>query len=216
MNSKAFALLITALPLQISAAIIFEKGPVQTSNFALTSSPNGQQMADYFTPSVSANISSVKWFGSFIPGGSGQSHDYSIRFFKDVNNTPATTPLFQTTVTSPAQVAFTPGGAYPIYSMQAVLPTPLTIDANQRVWISIVDLNPTPTSEFKWQESRSASAPFNWASRTGEASPWLAVGGGALAFTLEGTVVPEPGTISLTLLGLTGIALLRFRTRHCA
>src|SRR6478609_5321290 len=83
MNSKLLGLLVIFFPLQLSADIIFQKAPNLVANFALISKPDAQEMADYFTPSVSANITSVNWFGSFIPGGSGQPHDYSIRFFKD-------------------------------------------------------------------------------------------------------------------------------------
>jgi hypothetical protein len=211
MNSAAsLGFLIAALPLQLAADVIFEKSPTLDSNFALVSKPEAQQTADYFTLSVSANISAVKWFGSFVPPASGQPHNYSIRFFKDVNGIPANTPLFQATVASPANFVSTPPGAFPIYSMQAVLPMPVTLAANERAWISILDLNATASSEFRWQESRSELRPRQWATRITESGLWVSPPDtGALAFTLEGLVVPEPSTTFLATLSLLVFSLFR-------
>jgi len=192
--------------MEAGAETLFEQRPYTEAAFALLSSIDGQQMADDFSPTATWHVTGVNWFGRFEHIDASTPHRFRIGFHTAISSGIASAPFQQFTVTPVRSAGFNPpGAAAHVSSFAAVIP-PVALEANQRVWLSIVDLDPVQLepplgSRFVWQESSVARLEGDWGTRGSEGADWVVSNGGNLAFRLEGVVVPEPETMTLLMLG---------------
>ena len=207
-------LAVTLLPTCAKAVVLVDQHPAVTTsgfNSNLPAVDSDQQIADDFTLSSLADIEIVEWSGYFVNDslpGTTSSVDFIVRFF---SGAPATTPLFSENVSA----TFVQTGTHsqigdPLYRFSASLSSPLQLLGNTTFWLSVLDTDADTTTNFRWLESTNT---FNSESafRNGEGSAWIA-DDKDFAFTLSGTLIPEPSTLSLGSLGLL-VAAYRLRKR---
>ena len=219
---KRFALLAGAL-LSLSAppvvrAVIFTTGPYSAaagaleSDFNQTATQGAQAIAGSFSLSSPSVVTRVNWWGLYAFGNTPPAQDdFVVRFFADAGG-PASLPFSESLNLNPGRTdtgANTAGDE--IYAYSALLPASVSLAANTTYWLSIVNYTPTDTDdEWFWQLATKTSGSLRV--RYNDAYPWLLSGPGVLAFSFEGTVVPEPSTGAL-LTGVGGLALLARRGR---
>jgi hypothetical protein len=209
-NAFMAGFLLTFSPFA-SADVLYRQPPFSAEVTGLTSAVGHQEAADDFTLFSPVQITGVTWTGFFYQHDTTDPHRISIRFFAQNGDTVANTPFYQTTLVPTRAFAF--AGPYPdspsASSFTAVIP-PVVIAANQRTWLSLVDLDPTPTSAFAWQESALQRFAGDWSSRDTGPAPfsWVTSNGGNLAFTLIGQTIPEPSANLLLLALIPGTTLL--------
>jgi hypothetical protein len=109
------------------------------------------------------------------------------------------------------QTGSTPGDEDPIYRFTAPLATPVLLAADTTYWISIMDSDAATSVDFRWMTSSSS---FNgiWALRINEGDSWfISSSTRDFAFTLAGTIIPEPASVVLMLVVM---AILSLRSRN--
>lgn len=173
------------------------------SNLGLTN----QQVADDFVLATTTSLDSFTWFGRYFANiVVADPVDFSIRIFSDAGGQPAAVPLHTVGVSVNASPTGLDFGGIPWFSYSSPLALILTAGT---YWISVVeDDASTPTSggsQWMWGDSTAGLR----ATRMGDAGPWTPGFDLNHAFTLEGSPVPEPSTLALSVLGILG--LLRYR-----
>ena len=162
-----------------------------------------REAATPFALDEDASITSIVWWGGYFGLASVPSvgtSDFLIRLYAtDASGEPAALPLHEKVVSaSVTSIA----GAVPSFQFEASLPASLDVPAGAVLWLAIVDVDPTrPT--FAWRKSTESGSSF---SRAGAGFAWDETPGLA-SFHLKGTIVPEPGTAMLSLLGLSALGL---------
>jgi hypothetical protein len=159
----------------------------------------GDQVYDDFTLSGGGTVNEVVWSGLYLP-----DYGYTISFWSDHSGSPGTL-LVSDNISGSAGATFSGNyglGNNPIYNYSATLAFPFVAAAGIEYYLSIVANSP---GDWCWESSsvgNSGVLQFNGATLN------PAPGSGA-AFTLEGTEVPEPGTIVLGLFGTAAFLFCR-------
>lgn len=162
-----------------------------------------REAATPFALAADASITSLVWWGGYFGVGAVPSEGTSaflIRLYAtDAFGEPAALPLHEMAVdASVTEIA----GAVPSFRFEAALPAALDVPAGVVLWLAIVDVDPTrPT--FAWRKTTELGASV---SRAGAGLAWDETPGLG-SFRLEGTLVPEPGTAMLSLIGLSALGL---------
>jgi len=194
------------------AAVIFSNGGIGNNGFISDTDfpPNGQFSADDFILATGANtITGIQWTGSYFPGNTPQAADvFTIQIYADVAGAPAAgAPLLTLPIGNPGRtdtgVNTLAGDDIFAYSVNVA---PIVVAAGTRFWLSIFNNTSVDTNDnWFWTIQDGAGNSFT---RTDMAGAWSQINN-RHDFTLIGTVVPEPSTLALLLIG--GIGLLSCR-----
>lgn len=211
--SLAAALAAVSAPLAAHADTLYAQPYAETANggyFASTQA--GYLQFDSFVLAADARIESVGWYGVDLNEILGWTPvnpvSFSIGIYADDGNGQPGSELATTTI--PDSGGATDTGldlqGLTLYQYSGTLPTPFLASAGTRYWIAIVD----PTDNADWF----------WASGAGPDGTHAALIGGQpgvyaddLSFVLQGSVVPEPGSAALFLLGAAGLLGRALRRR---
>lgn len=195
-----------------------------TTNAGFYSNIGGQIAADQFVLGTNAAVTGVTWYGFYgtnlAPAVS--SVDFQVAFFADASGVPGTGLASETLSASVADSGLTVTGltfgGSTIYQFDATLSAPLLVDAGDTVWLSLAENDAaTPAvgdTQWLWSFSTYAAGDTKAERNTNPAleTDWESVGQlGNLAFTIDGTPVPEPATWLLMGAGLVGLAVWRRR-----
>jgi hypothetical protein len=194
--------IVTAAP--ASAAMIYSSGdPLANAGTHYAKSDTvapSSYVAGTFELSTAAKIDSVSWWGAwnfFVPA----VDNFTINFYGDVAGRPDPTNLIASrnvgnvVETSTGQVR----SGFTLYAFQASI-VPVRLFAATDYWISIYDSAGTNGSQYFLWRIIGNTAPrgqTNNPAGTWSVSPNAA----PLAFQLQGTPLPEPGTLTLASLG---------------
>ncbi|MGZ8939250.1 MAG: PEP-CTERM sorting domain-containing protein [Limisphaerales bacterium] len=208
---------IVTLSVVAQADVLYSQAPYRSELLGLRShSENEQQAADIFRISAPATLEKVTWHGFLFPTLTGfTDRTFQVRLLDGTLTSINPNPIYNHRAVPTSAIAYTVAGQpnNPVYSFEMLLP-PVMLEANRDYWLSIV-IDGDSDPYFAWLESRPGDVNA-WASIPKGGTEW-GIGTGSLtdlAFTLEGTVVPEPSSILLFLLG-AGFAIIGARTR-CA
>jgi hypothetical protein len=143
------------------------------------------QMVDYTTPADTAQLS----------------------FRADDNNAPSSSVIGTLQSPTSGSDAF---GAFVFTATSAI-----TLEANTTYWMVIT--SPDSGNAFAWVRSSNSPTPtglFTFGIQAisyNSGANWQEGSNGPHSFSIEGSAVPEPGVILLSILGLTALVLLRRR-----
>ena len=166
--------------------------------------PNGQLVADRFTPTSSTVTCYANWWGFF--GGTGvldpgppSSESFRIRFFEDDASLPGKI-LYESTFQDPSRTwtgqFINIAGARREYFYQTTLPQCLPLDAGKTYWLEIAQLGDI-TSRFRWENSNTIDG---FAVQFPIGTPWrLSTNPTQFAYELW---TPEPCSGALVAIGL--------------
>ncbi|MBN1553535.1 MAG: PEP-CTERM sorting domain-containing protein [Phycisphaerae bacterium] len=210
--SASVALFLVVILAQRSNAgvtvVIFDNGgPVASAGDSVSdlAYAAGQQAADDFSLSSSANIiTGLNWWGTNRSGPVPSSDNFTIRIYSSAGSVPALTHDYEFNL-GHVQRGDTGMDSYgaDVYAYSGSLPTPLSLTPSTTYWLSI--MNNTSGTSGHWSWSRVNYTSGNGAARSAvDTIPWNS-GLSHMAFQL--VYVPEPGTISIMVLG--GLAMLR-------
>lgn len=206
---------------------LFEQLPAGVDIFAndASGSISTARTADNFSFSTQVQVTSVQWWGSYVPlniSDPTSLDDFTITFFANGSYSDDDVPgdvLFEQRVSVTAvDTGVDISGVIDQYLYTAVLDTPLVFDANQQYWFMALndtgldDLFPdAPNASWGWE--RTTLDPTNYWARlnTNDPLPWTQRDDPQmnLAFRLNGSVVPTPSAAAA--FGVAGLLGLRRR-----
>ncbi len=136
-----------------------------------------QQAADNFQLDSSHNLTGVRWFGSYSsiidPWASGQTVNFTIRFFTMNGSVPAVLPFYDVDVAATAYDSGYPQqDGHVIYEFAAGNLPAVHIEAGVHYAVSILENDSrTPIREFRWANALSSSGDAAFF-RRGDGSAW--------------------------------------------
>jgi PEP-CTERM motif len=227
-NSFLLVSAMAVLATQAQAGVLYSQpgssaacaGYCWTSTFS-SNTISGYATFDDFSLSKTSNVTSASWNG-FIWDTSGNDAGiqsgafWYVYFFSDASGVPGTNIYQQVvtpTMTHLASDTFD-GQPVEVYNFSATLPVDFTADANKTYWFVPLLVQPNFSPLFSWSPSTvvvdgsSIQEPIP--------SGGYNVKLGDRAFSLSGSAVPEPLTLSLFGAGLAGAAALRRRKKKAA
>lgn len=166
----------------------------------------GQGFAARLTPNANYTLTSVTLALGYIQ----DTNNLSISIFEDASGTPAG-QLLETIVSHPTDIT----GFSGVNTYQSSLDPVMAGGSSYWLVVAPVDLNEANSQNnaaYSWYASThlgyAATRDFNFTS--GSWANWQVYPNSLLpAFRIEGTAVPEPGTLALTLAGTAGLVGLR-------
>ncbi|MGJ8726273.1 MAG: hypothetical protein ACSHYB_17120 [Roseibacillus sp.] len=200
-----------------SAAVLYTHFPIDENPSGWTSNLSNNpaslnQTADNFSLSTASTIREIAWHGHMIVGPNNAPDTFLIRVFEDLNGLPSETPLFSTPVIAPLTPTATRstaiGGIIYLYTAAATIP----LDQGD-YWLSVVKTYPSleQSSLWVWHESDLGllyrQPGWGLARRElGEGDSWTFANASERSFEIRDQVtIPEPHTMLLILLSLTGL-----------
>ncbi len=160
--------------------ILYTQEPRRSETFGLRSNllvgpgtaETEQQLADDFTLATAATIGRITWQGLYywqasLPAGK-TTVDFTVRLYSVIDQA----PIVDLPVSVPfAQVDSYGPGSSPIYEFSLDLASPITLQAGQRYWLSILERDASTSLDFVWHETE---FPWvgTWASRRSPSEPW--------------------------------------------
>ncbi len=209
------------------ANTIVDKAPRSTAIGAPSTSGNEfERSADDFDVAGPTSIGVVTWYGFFFPSSASTNPASFDVFFYDDDPTggsiglPVEPPIYSTRVEGVVGVdtGISASGTT-IFEWTSAIPLAV-LPAAGKYWISVqgVPESPFPSAElWLWAYSETEPEGDSTAFKDDLTDFWTELppelpeeeGFNALAFAL---LVPEPGTFSLVLLGLSGLGLVRRRS----
>ena len=152
--------------------------------------PDDQQMADNFSFAQLTQVTSVRWWGTYLTNPPPGADSFTVRFFAtDVGGVPQLDPSNEFTGLA---ITRTNSGLMdelggPIYQYEAQLPSGVVIAAQAIAYFSV--LNDT-SNRWYWQESTISGS--NWVRNfEGAGATWILTTTGHLAFQLIGNSSPQ-------------------------
>lgn len=179
------------------------------------STTNGQQIADYFVMPTTSAVQAISWNGNSVNDtDQGDLHgvasmDFRVRFYLDdlslpvqarlLDHRPSLVPFYEADVT--ALVSPTGNESLDhqnsLFRFSASLGVPLTLNAGQTYWISL--LGRSPSKEFAWALSAAGNSVFRpypqSASGSSDGTAWYEnanLGHSHLTYTLFDRPFPFP------------------------
>lgn len=190
-----------------AAPIIYSQPWDGTSNMFASQNDiggNGNFATSYddFTLSQATTVTDVHWTGGYFnPANQGTISAFTIRFYADAASQPGAAIYTTTIAGNGNQTSLGNINGFPMFTYSVDLTTDFLAAANTRYWISIV---------------ADSTFPPQWGLAVGTGGNGVAfqdfIGSRGqipdLAFELSARV-PEPGSLPLALLALTGLVALR-------
>ncbi len=195
----------------------------------------GLQVADDFTLNAGAStVTDIHWWGFYQPNTATPPADtFTVRIFaQGTNGLPLAAPLFEVNAGAAGRTAT--GGQFDVRDGFTANPpivatfdiyeywvdiAPLTLVAGTRYWLSVVnDTTGDPDHDWKWSISAGGNTTPN-VLRFADGDPWFisanfnALFDRAFILTDDNLTgdIPEPGTLALFAIGLTGFGFIRRR-----
>jgi hypothetical protein len=194
--------------------LLFDNGPpyggFSPSDFSYSGTAPFGQSGDKFTLSTDAVITDIEWWGVYFPGTPDTIDDcFTLRVFSLVGTSPEREPLISLAV-DPARSgpAYVPGAGN-VYDYVSSAPD-IHLDAGTYV-LSIVNDTPGNVPHWHWATSHDLTG-YSWV-RSTDGDSW-SLASDELAFNIRGEAVPEPGSIVLLVIGLSGSFVLFERKRR--
>lgn len=213
--------IIAQQPAPVLAEVLVNQHPATScAPCALRSNLPGpessQQVADDFSLGVPAILTGIEWSGYYFGEsltGLGSTVDFTVRLFADP---PPPVPLVSESLSATfSQTGMTTDFNDPIYRFSAPLSNPVLLSAGTTYWLSVLESDVDTNVDFLWLAT---SATFNQirALRSNEGNAWsIEPNTEDFAFTLIGTVIPEPSSITAVVFMVLAVAV-GYRSRSLA
>jgi hypothetical protein len=195
-----------------NAAAIIDQLPFNGGNAYQSNWTGGSQYADNFSLTAEFTLTSIQWWGSYLPNEQGED-DFKVRIFSDAGGSPGVIPLaeYSSPSISPTGTSYLDSGLSPVFSYE-LLSLNLTLQAGN-YYLSIINnednsaANHDTPSNWLWLQSGTVDQEA-W-NRQLDGETWGTAasvqGPPNFSFTLNGTQqqqpIPEPGILSLFALG---------------
>lgn len=215
--SSALLIVATGLTSSATAAVIFNNGspqlipvPAQGALFADPGNANYSGAADDFSLASGQNvIRDIHWWGTY---GVTPSDAFAINIYNDSAGTVGSL----NTAVSISSLQRTDTGltinGREMYLYDAVV-SDITLTAGTTYWLGIANTSGgTGSNAWAWVDSANSGGNARQYSISNAA--WGNSSGKSLAFNLTNTVVPEPSTFALILLGLMGVSFVALRKKN--
>lgn len=201
----------------------FSEGPLSNSMLS------DQQIADDFSLGADASITSVEWYGFYIPGMVPSAKDFLIRFFSSSSSLPDVL-LYESALnlTTGVDTGLLNMFDLPIISYTGILGTAFNANAASEYYISILENDPTTTSGWGWSFTSNAPVTHTGIAARRGAFAWTSQVGSDMAFVLNGNMntvppvdppivaVPEPSSIAIWGIGALGCCFVARRSKNKA
>jgi hypothetical protein len=203
--------LIVLTPRLAPANTVFSQPVVAGGPSIYSDTEFGVQAADNFSLAAPAIIDSIRWWGTYIPGGPPST--FQVRFFADFGGTPAIVPFSDQPIgpINPTATGLFDVNARPIFEFNSAVPVPVALAGGTPYYLSLLDT--TAGSGWAWTADGAGSF---W-TRNVDGSPWSVAPPpfvNNLAFELNSvTVVPLPAAAWCGLALIGGIGVRRTLVR---
>jgi hypothetical protein len=228
---KALTLCIAAAIASIDAGATVLYAPTPIGSSARTSdfgdiSQSGFRTFDNFTVSLNGYVNKVSWKGFYLGdiqpavAPAPDVDNWEIAFYSDNAGVPGSQLFFESIAAASVAESFEASGVFNInpnsynvnyYGYSVALTNPFAFNGGTQYWVSILSRSDYSNPSFALRGATGGDG----ASYQQTLGPGMTVTGATArnadrAIVLEGTTVPEPGSI---LLGATGLVLL-IAARH--
>lgn len=199
---------IVSVPITSFGEVLVDYPPWSAGVGLYSILPGAQQVADDFIVPAGFRLTEIAWGGNYnkasiAPGITAV--DFTLRFF-----TGETLPnSLIHTVSQSASFEYIGESLLFVPSYRFTAPIDMQFDfaTDTRIWLSILESDPTTAAEFRWtfrSEAYSSPAAF----RLGEEANWTNTGN-AMSLKVSGDYVPEPSTFALLIVGCAAIGSRR-------
>lgn len=202
----AFGVALGGFAASGGAAVLYSQAPVGggVGYYANTNWP--QQIADDFALGSAVTLDGISWWGG-DDGNASPDDDFLVRIYSSLSGTGTVLHTYAPgAVVTRTAAGLVDGAGNAVYRYDFILAAPEALPAGT---YNLFVQNLGQTDWFWLQGSGNAAFAF----RGGDSDSWTPIQGQYydVAFTLNGTTIPEPGTVPLVLLAVGALLLARRR-----
>lgn len=190
-----------AMCAQSQAAILLSRPTDEDNPVGATSIAGQVTTADHFVPTNDWLVDSATFEGLWTVsngavGFNDTSRPFTIEFYQDENGSPADAPFQQLHVSAALSNPRLRGEGYIDYEIAATIPQAVPLASGTPYWFAVLDEGPGTggVEGFFWAISQVGDRFI--AQRPNQGAWRLFPDNADVAFTLRGSIVPEPSTIA--------------------
>jgi hypothetical protein len=164
---------------------------------------------DDFVLESPATLDEVQWWGA---GGSPGADNFTVRLFTGSFESPTLIAEFNAgSAGGGGSTGYSlplPGSELDVWAYNFQLQDPVALDGGTPYYLSVVNNTPGST-DWGWMLGTNGNGRFG--TMTSDTGQWQEQPAADAGFQLSGTVVPEPATITLLVIGIAGYLVRRRR-----
>ncbi|HOX39167.1 MAG TPA: PEP-CTERM sorting domain-containing protein [Candidatus Brocadiia bacterium] len=182
--------------------------PPDGVNGYYSNTPFPQGIADDFVSPISGQVTAIEWFGGYVDN-LPSTNLFTIKIFTEIGGLPGVKISEESAPIVPIGTSVVFSGFVDEYYYSMALASPVPVTSGTNYWLCIY----SDDAEWAWESGGMGNSIAAWSTNAGSGfeAGWMFDSPHDLASLI--TVVPEPGSVALFVLGAAAIAIRRRSTK---